>query len=961
MVSRRRILSRSRDDLNFVTVTQEEEEDVWYQKEKLFREHIQEVLDKWTQIDDEIWAKVIVFEKNRRVAKAYARAPVLTINGSDDGFDGMRIGLCGFDNPMRDQKTLEHKMNIGQGVKLKMDDNGNILARRYSKSNIFVKGTGNTAVETNAIGNDVLKSPYQALELEKVMKVFDMRKFQSNVNRELSRSYPDRRHLETQCLTVLAFVKSEEDVLNCPIWVLIVNVVAMDMLKSKLPQVHRMFDMKNRPRIPLPDEDPYAVAAELESSASSGFGNGIYGHTSRDQASIHSKYHQTRRDNPPKLPPRDNIYGHRHEFHSIRPDYDEIEEKTNKLISRGMSEKEKNHQRKYDDPYYCGLRARVPNFKKQREKKKSIKGDEEIYVSSNASRMQRDPPQKRKSISHRDRYQPSFSSLYQLNQINDPRSTLYQRLHHHSHNIMPPAFPRQSMWQARSYESGIDSEISIEKMVSRRKILNRSRDNLNIDMEEEDVWYQKDKLYKEHIQEVLDKWTQIDDEIWAKVIVFERNRRVAKAYARVPVLTVNGSDDGFDGMRIGLCGFDNPMRDAKTVEMKRQIGQGVKIKMDDAGNILIRRYGKSNVYIKSTASTSSDETVIGTEILKSPNQSLEVEKVYKIFDMKKFQSNVNRELSRAYPDRRRLETQCLSVISFVKSENEILECPIWIMIINVVAMDMLKSKLPPVQRQIDIKNRPRIPIPDEDPYSEAAASSSGGSGLDASASTSEGNDERDISNIVSASREQALMQSQQVGNKRNEKPPKLPPRGNNYNQSMRPDYDDVDDEQRLIIFGQGKSDKGKNRGKYDDPYYCGLRARVPNFAKANGKSSGSGSEKKTSFFSKKDNKPKEKESKDASQKPRFSYAQMPHPASFSTLYQLHQMQTNGVGTVSKKASYHRHSSQPEPYNLWLAKSYESGIDSDLGPQHSIYGRLPTPARGYVPVVPRTRVFVGDWE
>jgi hypothetical protein len=54
------------------------------------QDHIQEVLDKWTQIDDEIWAKVIVLERNRRVAKAYARAPVLTINGSDDGFDGFR-------------------------------------------------------------------------------------------------------------------------------------------------------------------------------------------------------------------------------------------------------------------------------------------------------------------------------------------------------------------------------------------------------------------------------------------------------------------------------------------------------------------------------------------------------------------------------------------------------------------------------------------------------------------------------------------------------------------------------------------------------------------------------------------------------------------------------------------------------------------------------------------------------
>lgn len=62
--------------------------------------------------------------------------------------------------------------------------------------------------------------------------------------------------------------------------------------------------------------------------------------------------------------------------------------------------------------------------------------------------------------------------------------------------------------------------------------------------------------------------------------------------------------------------------------------------------------------------------------------------------MKKFQSNVNRELRRAYPDRRRLETQCLSVVSFVRTENEILECPIWVLIVNVVAMDMLKSKLP---------------------------------------------------------------------------------------------------------------------------------------------------------------------------------------------------------------------------------------------------------------------------
>jgi hypothetical protein len=58
--------------------------------------------------------------------------------------------------------------------------------------------------------------------------------------------------------------------------------------------------------------------------------------------------------------------------------------------------------------------------------------------------------------------------------------------------------------------------------------------------------------------------------------------------------------------------------------------QGIKVKMDDAGNILVRRYAKSNVYIKSTASSPNEETAIGSDVLKSPNQCLDIEKVYKV-------------------------------------------------------------------------------------------------------------------------------------------------------------------------------------------------------------------------------------------------------------------------------------------------------------------------------------------
>lgn len=128
--------------------------------------------------------------------------------------------------------------------------------------------------------------------------------------------------------------------------------------------------------------------------------------------------------------------------------------------------------------------------------------------------------------------------------------------------------------------------------------------------------------------------------------------------------------------------------------------QGVKIKMDDAGNVLIRRYSRSNVYVKSTASSPKDETSMSSDILKLPNQALEMDKIVKLFDVKKFQSNIHRELKQAYPDRRRLELQCLSAISFVRTEDDVLDCPIWVLVINVVAMDMLKSKLPPSKYRV---------------------------------------------------------------------------------------------------------------------------------------------------------------------------------------------------------------------------------------------------------------------
>lgn len=73
-----------------------------------------------------------------------------------------------------------------------------------------------------------------------------------------------------------------------------------------------------------------------------------------------------------------------------------------------------------DDPYYCGLRARVPNFVAKSKAKESM-------------------PSKRYSIAQQQQ-PPPLPSLHQ---------------HHlHKHHVHP-----HPMWHTRSYESGIGKQL----------------------------------------------------------------------------------------------------------------------------------------------------------------------------------------------------------------------------------------------------------------------------------------------------------------------------------------------------------------------------------------------------------------------------------------------------------------------------------------------------------------------
>ncbi|XP_030388504.1 uncharacterized protein LOC115634753 [Scaptodrosophila lebanonensis] len=354
-------------------------------------------------------------------------------------------------------------------------------------------------------------------------------------------------------------------------------------------------------------------------------------------------------------------------------------------------------------------------------------------------------------------------------------------------------------------------------MISRRKIISRSLDNLDAvgqDEQEEDVWLDREKLFRDHINEVLAKWTQIDDEIWAKIIVFEKNRRVAKAYARSSVITINGSKNGFDGVRIGLNGFENPMRDAETKVIKKSIGEGFKIKMDDIGNIFIKRYGKSNVYVHNT-SLANEETVIGGDIMQMPQMALTPGTSAKLFDMRKYTTNINREFSRSYPESSRLERQCLSAVSLVKSNNNLINTPLWILVINVVAIDMLKNRLQTLPKSLDALGM-RMPLTNssEDPYSTIESQ------VGLIYPTPAASDDSNNSNNSSKGR-RSIFSAGFL-----DESPYVP----------KPDYEIYNSNQVAtptpICTDKKRQKSTQQRKKQDDPYYCGLLARIPNFIKS---------------------------------------------------------------------------------------------------------------------------------
>jgi hypothetical protein len=175
---------------------------------------------------------------------------------------------------------------------------GNIIIKRLSQHDVIIRGYEK---DQCAIAKDVLEANGE-LPAETSVKLFDIKKFQANITRELRSSYPNRAKLENQCIVGVGFVKDAENVLELPVWCMLINIVALDMLRSRLPpnlfrnqelngyaqnvpKFISIFDRAEGQPRSVQDEDPYSVPSlpkmitdpSGNSQLSSGYSTGGYG------------------------------------------------------------------------------------------------------------------------------------------------------------------------------------------------------------------------------------------------------------------------------------------------------------------------------------------------------------------------------------------------------------------------------------------------------------------------------------------------------------------------------------------------------------------------------------------------------------------------------------------------------------------------------------------------------------
>ncbi|CAD5229159.1 unnamed protein product [Bursaphelenchus okinawaensis] len=221
-------------------------EDVWTDVNTFILDNVNEVLVRLQDgsLDDDIWGKIILMEKGRRLAKAYLRQSTLIVDGGDEEFDGKTLGFNYFASTHADHQIQEFREKIGDGVIIKMD-NGNLKAMAGGSTPVIVQNVRDSVGRNVCMSEGLIQShgrlpcrsnDYNSKE-NNVVKIFDIKKFERYVKSLKLESESEKQHLLGRSCVRIALVKDGQEMAKTPCWFMIINIIAVDMIKDRISEL----------------------------------------------------------------------------------------------------------------------------------------------------------------------------------------------------------------------------------------------------------------------------------------------------------------------------------------------------------------------------------------------------------------------------------------------------------------------------------------------------------------------------------------------------------------------------------------------------------------------------------------------------------------------------------------------------------------------------------------------------
>lgn len=142
-----------------------------------------------------------------------------------------------------------HLIPVSQGPKKNKLRSVSTSASSSSSDNLTALNNipSSSYLHAGAEGNKWPSLAMSQLELDKLAKIFDMQSFKCLLEREARRSHPDRNLLRNMCISVVSFVLDDKKMLNLPCWILVINIVALDLIKTEVGLVDPYDLMNYRP------------------------------------------------------------------------------------------------------------------------------------------------------------------------------------------------------------------------------------------------------------------------------------------------------------------------------------------------------------------------------------------------------------------------------------------------------------------------------------------------------------------------------------------------------------------------------------------------------------------------------------------------------------------------------------------------------------------------------------------